>query len=340
MTYVGVDVGKRTCVYCIMHQLGMVLKNGKYPNTHVGAAEFIDNTLELPQLPRNLRVHRQDVDQDVRGVREAGHAHGSGKPVQARSADQEPRRTRRTRKDWPTGAGRATIKRQYATCTDRTSAHHRPAAPDCPAETGADPIPEPGAQPGRKVRPYIKVGSSTSGEKHQSYLSSQAAPRGHGADGATTLWKSRAGPFGDGHGHDAPHHIPAQRRYRQAAMTARGPQRSTECRRQAVLVIALTARRPWTAGISATPKQILPGPFFKAAGDGEPHGTPKVRWMAGGTDGRRQYVLGVATRRRDPLDGRPVPTGTPGLGQGLRHLEDGMRRFQKVAKTPHRLNIP
>ena len=45
MTYVGVDVGKRTCVYCIMHQLGMVLKNGKYPNTHVGAAEFIDNTL-------------------------------------------------------------------------------------------------------------------------------------------------------------------------------------------------------------------------------------------------------------------------------------------------------
>ena len=44
-TFVGVDVGKRICVYYIMHQKGMVLKNGKYPNTHAGVAEFIDNTL-------------------------------------------------------------------------------------------------------------------------------------------------------------------------------------------------------------------------------------------------------------------------------------------------------
>ncbi|MCE2509318.1 MAG: transposase [Nitrosopumilaceae archaeon] len=41
-TYVGIDIGKRTCVACIMDADGNVLKRSKYPNTRDGANKFID----------------------------------------------------------------------------------------------------------------------------------------------------------------------------------------------------------------------------------------------------------------------------------------------------------
>ena len=44
-TYVGIDVGKRVCVFCIMHQRGTVLQRGKYQNTHAAVKQFIEDTL-------------------------------------------------------------------------------------------------------------------------------------------------------------------------------------------------------------------------------------------------------------------------------------------------------
>ena len=40
--YVGIDIGKRTCVACIMDADGGVLKRSKYPNTRNDANKFID----------------------------------------------------------------------------------------------------------------------------------------------------------------------------------------------------------------------------------------------------------------------------------------------------------
>ena len=46
MVYVGVDIGKRRCITCIMDEGGSILDTGSYPNTSLDALQYAKQITE------------------------------------------------------------------------------------------------------------------------------------------------------------------------------------------------------------------------------------------------------------------------------------------------------
>ena len=69
MKSIGIDIGKRRCIVCIMDRNGTVLEETGYENTYAAATAFARKAKKgVREMPSGVRVDGKSLDQDVRGV--------------------------------------------------------------------------------------------------------------------------------------------------------------------------------------------------------------------------------------------------------------------------------
>ena len=65
---IGIDIGKRRCIVCIMGRNGAVLEETGHENTYAAATAFARKAEGVREMPSGVRVDGKSLDQDVRGV--------------------------------------------------------------------------------------------------------------------------------------------------------------------------------------------------------------------------------------------------------------------------------